>query len=118
MAESTQIVPRILKVGKTDSNLVSIREEIAVTHVFFRLYPYPMSSHLCSKQGGWLKRTRSWWSSSVSPSVPQSWTELPQVFPLPLFILWKWGVPTYANVDSLLFCSHSEALIWRYHCAM
>jgi hypothetical protein len=118
MAESIQIVPRILKEGKSDSNLGSIWEEIAVTHGFFRFYPYPMSSNLCSMWEAWLNRTRSWWSSSRSPSVPQSWTELPQVFPLPLFILWKWGVPTYANVDSLLFCSHSEALIWRYHCAM
>jgi hypothetical protein len=48
MAESIQIVPRILKEGKSDSNLGSILEEIAVTHGFFRLYPQSISSHLSS----------------------------------------------------------------------
>jgi hypothetical protein len=49
MAESIQIVPRILTVGRTDSNLKSILEEITVTHAFFRLYPYPMSHHVCRR---------------------------------------------------------------------
>jgi hypothetical protein len=43
MAESIQIVPRILKEGKADSNLGSILEGRAVTHCFSRLYPHPMS---------------------------------------------------------------------------